>query len=110
MVAFIFQRLLMTLAGKSGSIFSDTSLKLLQNSKNSKQKLKNRVANISKLSGMMEEDNTTPMNLQISANHKALSCKQQPGILHNRMEWLKDNNEYGKNTSQREKFVKYFLG
>jgi transposase InsO family protein len=32
----------MTLAGKSRSIFSDTSLKLLQNSKNSKQKLKNR--------------------------------------------------------------------
>jgi hypothetical protein len=76
-------------AEKYGSIFSDTSLKLLQNSKNSRQKLKNRVANISKHSGQMEEENTTPENLQISTNHKALSCKQQPGILHNRMEWLK---------------------
>jgi hypothetical protein len=37
----------------------------------------------------MEEENTTPMNLQISANNKALSCKQQLGILHNRMEWMK---------------------
>ena len=61
----------MTLAGKFRSIFSDTSLKLLENSKNSKKKLKNRVANISKHSGQMEEENTTPKNLQISANHKA---------------------------------------
>jgi hypothetical protein len=76
-------------AEKYGSIFSDTSLKLFQNSKNSRQKLKARVANISKHSGQMEEENTTPENLQISANHKELSCKQQPGILHNRMEWLK---------------------
>jgi hypothetical protein len=75
---------------KYGSIFSDTSLKLLQNSKNSRQKLKNRVETTSKHSGHMEEENTTPENLQISANHKALSCKQQPGILHNRMEWLKE--------------------
>jgi hypothetical protein len=74
---------------KYGSIFLDTSLKHLQNSKNSRQKLKNRVANISKHSGQMEVENTTPENLQISANHKALSCKQQPSILHNRMEWLK---------------------
>jgi hypothetical protein len=37
----------------------------------------------------MEEENTTPTNLQISANQKALSCKLQPGILHNRMEWMK---------------------
>jgi hypothetical protein len=83
----------MTLAGKFGSIFSDTSLTLLQNSKNSKQKLKNRVANISNLSGPMEEENTTPMNLQISANHKALSCKLQPCILHNRMEWLNEKTK-----------------
>ena len=55
----------MTLAGKSGSIFSNTSLKLFQNSKNSRQKLKNRVANISKHSGNMEEENTTPYNFQI---------------------------------------------
>jgi hypothetical protein len=61
---------------KYGSIFSNTSLKLLQNSKNSRQKLKNRVANISKHSGQMEEENTTPENFQISANLKALSCKQ----------------------------------
>jgi hypothetical protein len=57
----------------------------------------------------MDEENTTLENFQISVNQKALSCKQQPGILHSRMEWLKkksDNNEYGKNTSQREKFVK----
>jgi hypothetical protein len=74
---------------KYESIFSDTSLKLSQNSKNSRQKLKNKVANISKHSGQMEEKNTTPENLQISANHKALLCKQQPSILHNRMEWLK---------------------
>ena len=74
---------------KYGSIFSDTSLKLLQNSKNSRQKLKNRVANTSKHSGQMEEENTTPENLPISANHEALSCKQQPGILHNKMELLK---------------------
>jgi hypothetical protein len=79
----------MILAEKYGSIFSDTSLKLSQNSNNSRQKLKNKVANISKHSGQMEEENTTPKNLQIYANHKALSCKQQPGILHNRMEWLK---------------------
>jgi hypothetical protein len=45
---------------KYGSIFSDTSQKLLQNSKNSRQKLKNRVENISKKSGQMEEENTTP--------------------------------------------------
>jgi hypothetical protein len=77
-------------AEKYGSIFSDTSLKLLQNSKNSRQKLKNRVENTSKHSGQMEEENTTPENLQISANHKALSCKQQQGILHSRMEWLKE--------------------
>jgi hypothetical protein len=32
---------------------------------------------------------TTPTNLQIYANHKALSCKLQPSILHNKMEWLK---------------------
>jgi hypothetical protein len=79
----------MILAEQFGFIFSGTSLKLLKNSKNSKQKLKNRVANISKHLGQMEEENTTLKNLQISANHKALSCKQQPGILHNRMEWLK---------------------
>jgi hypothetical protein len=77
-------------AEKYGSIFSDTSLKLLQNSKNSKQKLKNRVANISKHSGQMEEENTTPENLEISANLKALSCKQKEGILHSRIEWLKE--------------------
>jgi hypothetical protein len=47
-------------AEKYGSIFSDTSLKLLQNSKNSRQKMKNRVENISKHSGQMEEENTTP--------------------------------------------------
>ena len=76
-------------AEKYGSIFSETSLKHLQNSKNSKQKLKNRVANFSKYSGQMEEENTTPENLQISANLKASSYKQQPDILHNRMEWLK---------------------
>jgi hypothetical protein len=63
-------------AEKYGSIFSNTSVKLLQNSKNSRQKLKNRVANISKYSGHMEQENTTLDNLQISANHKALSCKQ----------------------------------
>jgi hypothetical protein len=51
--------------------------------------MKNIVENISKYSGQMEEENTTPENLQISSNLKALSCKQQPGILHNRMEWLK---------------------
>jgi hypothetical protein len=108
--SFYFLTFIVVSAKKYESIFSDTSLKLLQNSKNSRQKMKNRVVNISKHSGQMEEENTTPENLQFSANHKALSCKQQPGILHNRMEWLKDNNEYGKNTSQREKFVKYFLG
>jgi hypothetical protein len=48
----------------------------LQNSKNSRKKLKNRVENISKYSGQMEEENTTPKNLQISANLKASSCKQ----------------------------------
>jgi hypothetical protein len=64
-------------AGKYGSIFSDTSLKHLQNSKNSKQKMKNRVANFSKYSDHMEEENTTRENLQISANVKASSCKQQ---------------------------------
>jgi hypothetical protein len=67
-------------AEKYGSIFSDTSLKLLQNSKNSRQKLKNRVANISKHSGQMEEENTTPENLQISANHKVLYTPQQNGV------------------------------
>jgi hypothetical protein len=77
-------------AGKYGSIFSDTSLKHLQNSKNSSQKLKNKVANFSKYSGQMEEENTTPENLQISANLKASSCKKQQGILHSRMEWLKE--------------------
>jgi hypothetical protein len=77
-------------ARKFGSIFSDTSLKHLQNSKNSNQKLKNRVENFSKYSGHMEEENTTPENLQISANLKASSCKQHQGILHSRMEWLKE--------------------
>jgi hypothetical protein len=77
-------------AGKSRYIFSDTSLKHLQNSKNSKLKLKNRVVNISKSSGQMEEVNTTPENLQLSANLKASSCKQQQDILHSRMEWLKE--------------------
>ena len=80
----------MILEEKYGSIFSDTSLKHLQNSKNSKQKLKNRVINFSKYSGQMEEENTTPESLQISANLKASSCKQQQGILHSRMEWLKE--------------------
>jgi hypothetical protein len=75
---------------KYGSTFSDTSLKHLQNSKNSRQKMKNRVANISKYSGQMEEENTTPENMQISANLKASLCKQQQGILHSRMEWLKE--------------------
>jgi hypothetical protein len=41
----------------------------------------------------MEEENTTPTNLQISTNHKELSCKLQPCILHNRMEWLKEKNQ-----------------
>jgi hypothetical protein len=76
--------------GKSRYIFSDTNLKHLQNSKNSRLKLKNRVVNFSKYSGQMEEANTTPENLQLSANLKASSCKQQQGILHNRMEWLKE--------------------
>jgi hypothetical protein len=77
-------------AGKSGYTFSDTSLKHLQNSRNSRMKLKNRVVNFSKYSGQMEEVNITPENLQTSANLKASSCKQQQGILHNRMEWLKE--------------------
>jgi hypothetical protein len=38
----------------------------------------------------MKEENTTPENLQIYANHMALSYKQHPGILDNRMEWLKE--------------------
>jgi hypothetical protein len=38
----------------------------------------------------MEEENTTPESLQLSANLKASSCKQQQGILHSRMEWLKE--------------------
>jgi hypothetical protein len=42
-----------------------------------------------KLLGQMEEENTTPNNLQISSNHKVSSCKLQLGILHNRTEWLK---------------------
>jgi hypothetical protein len=37
----------------------------------------------------MEEENKTPENLQISTNLKASSCKQQPDILHNIMEFLK---------------------
>jgi hypothetical protein len=76
--------------GKSGYIFSDTSLKHLQNSKNSRLKLKSRVVNFSKYSGQMEEENTTPENLQLSASLKASSCKQLQGILHGRMEWLKE--------------------
>jgi hypothetical protein len=38
----------------------------------------------------MEEDNTAPKNLPISGNHKASSCKLQPDILDNKMEWLKE--------------------
>ena len=61
----------------------------------------------------MEEDNIAQKNLKISANHKASSCKLQPGILYNKMEWLKgklDNNEHGKNPSQREMSIKSILG
>jgi hypothetical protein len=43
--SIFFLSLLITLAGKYGSIFSDSSLKILQSSKNSRLKLTNRVGN-----------------------------------------------------------------
>jgi hypothetical protein len=60
----------MILAGKYGSISSDTSLKPLQSSRSSRLKLKKRVGNMQRYSGHMEEENIVQKNLQIPANHK----------------------------------------